>query len=114
MTFELSLFHVLTVAFTLVAAFWALARVLLAGAVNSIREQFVEVKAHLGRQDETSRRLERELMDLKAELPRDYVRREDYTQAIATIMTKLDAMAIRFENVVLRARQNNTNTRGDT
>lgn len=47
-------------------------------------------------------RVERELLNLKADLPLNYVRREDYVQAIATIMTKLDAMALRFENILLR------------
>ena len=41
-------------------------------------------------------------LKLKAELPLHYVRREDYVQAIATIMAKLDAMALRFENILLR------------
>ena len=47
-------------------------------------------------------RVERELIDLKVQLPLHYVRREDYVQAIATIMAKLDAMALRFENILLR------------
>ena len=47
-------------------------------------------------------RVERELLNLKADLPLHYVRREDYVQAIATIMTKLDAMALRFENILLK------------
>lgn len=47
-------------------------------------------------------RVERELLNLKAELPLHYVRREDYVQAIATIMAKLDAMALRFENILLK------------
>lgn len=49
-------------------------------------------------------RVERELLNLKAELPLHYVRREDYVQAIATIMAKLDAMALRFENIILRSK----------
>lgn len=51
-------------------------------------------------------RVERELLNLKAELPLHYVRREDYVQAIATIMAKLDAMALRFENILLRGKNN--------
>jgi len=47
-------------------------------------------------------RVERELLTLKADLPVYYVRREDYVQAIATIMSKLDSMALRFENILLR------------
>ncbi|TAG44307.1 MAG: hypothetical protein EAZ30_17345 [Betaproteobacteria bacterium] len=49
-------------------------------------------------------RVERELLNLKAELPLHYVRREDYVQAVATIMAKLDAMALRFENILLRGK----------
>jgi hypothetical protein len=51
-------------------------------------------------------RVERELLNLKADLPLHYVRREDYVQAIATIMAKLDAMALRFENILLRGKTN--------
>ena len=46
--------------------------------------------------------MEREILQLKAELPLNYVRREDYVQAVATIMAKLDAMSMRFENILLR------------
>ena len=42
---------------------------------------------------------------LKADLPLNYVRREDYVQAVATIMAKLDAMSMRFENILLRGQQ---------
>lgn len=47
-------------------------------------------------------RVERELLILKADLPLNYVLRPDYVQAIATIMAKLDAMALRFENILLK------------
>ena len=47
-------------------------------------------------------RVERELLNLKAELPLHYVRREDYVLAMATIMAKLDSMSMRFENILLR------------
>jgi hypothetical protein len=47
-------------------------------------------------------RVEREVLQLKAELPLNYVRREDYVQAMATIMAKLDAMSMRFENLLLK------------
>jgi hypothetical protein len=47
-------------------------------------------------------RIERELLQLKADLPISYVRREDYVQSTATIMSKLDAMSIKFENILLK------------
>ncbi|MDZ7862660.1 hypothetical protein [Acidovorax sp.] len=49
-------------------------------------------------------RLEREILQLKAELPLNYVRREDYVQAFATIMARLDAINMRFENILLRGK----------
>ena len=47
-------------------------------------------------------RLERDFLQMKAELPLNYVRREDYVQAVATIMAKLDGISLRFENILLR------------
>lgn len=46
-------------------------------------------------------RVEREILQLKADLPLNYVRREDYVQAFATIMARLDAINMRFENILL-------------
>lgn len=51
-------------------------------------------------------RLEREILQLKADLPLHYVRREDYVQAFATIMARLDAINMRFENILLRGGKN--------
>jgi len=46
--------------------------------------------------------VEREILQLKADLPLNYVRREDYVLNMATIMAKLDAMNLRFENIILQ------------
>ncbi len=55
------------------------------------------------RQDaENWQRIERELLKFKAEMPTSYVRREDFVQSMGTIMTRLDAMALRFENMLLK------------
>ena len=60
-----------------------------------------------GRADAANlQRVEREILQLKAELPLNYVRREDYVQAVATIMAKLDAMTLRMENILLRGARN--------
>lgn len=47
-------------------------------------------------------RVERELMELKAELPLNYVRREDYIRGQSIIEAKLDGLAIKIENSQLR------------
>jgi len=48
------------------------------------------------------RRVERELMDLRADLPVHYVRREDYIRGQSVIEAKLDSLALKLENVQLK------------
>ncbi|MDD5297649.1 MAG: hypothetical protein PHU46_12120 [Rhodocyclaceae bacterium] len=47
-------------------------------------------------------RLEREILGLKAELPVNYVRREDYIRNQTIIEAKLDTVAAKIENLRLR------------
>jgi hypothetical protein len=95
---ELEFWHLVMLTCSIIGAFWGLAKMILAQAQKNIDEKFAGMVVHLNRQDDNARRLERDLMEMRAELPRDYVRREDYTQAIATIMTKIDAMGLRVES----------------
>lgn len=99
MRIELELWQFITLVAMVMGAFFGMAKMLLAATQRAIDAKFIEIGAHMNKQDESSRRLERDLMELKAELPRDYVRREDYTQAIATILTKMDALGMRVENM---------------
>ena len=47
-------------------------------------------------------RLEREMMQMKVDLPKDYVRRDDYVRNQSVIESKIDGLAIRIENALLR------------
>ena len=123
MTIQVEFWQLVGLAITVAGLFGGLARLLLASVQRSIdhrftslddavhqqrkaiEQQIAQVASQQQVQQAATARLERELLELKAELPRDYVRREDYTQAIATIMTKLDAMAMRFENILLGGSQ---------
>lgn len=51
-------------------------------------------------------RVERELMALKAELPLHYVRREDYIRGQSVIEAKIDALALRIQNMALKEGNN--------
>lgn len=53
-------------------------------------------------------RVERELLNLKAEMPVQYVRREDYIRGQSVLEAKLDGLVIKLENVQLRAQQPNS------
>lgn len=48
-------------------------------------------------------RVERDLLALRAELPTHYVRREDYVRGQTIVEAKLDALALKLENLQLRA-----------
>lgn len=57
-------------------------------------------------------RIERELLELKADMPLSYVRREDYIRGQSVIEAKLDGLAVKFENAMLRNLVNQQNTKG--
>ena len=99
MKVELELWQLVTLMVSVIGAFWGMSKMLLLQAKQQIDEKFSEISTHMKGQDEGARRLEREVLELKAQLPRDYVRREDYVQAIAVIMTKIDALGLRMENM---------------
>lgn len=48
-------------------------------------------------------RVERELLTLKADLPLQYVRREDYIRGQSVLEAKIDGLGVRWENAHLRA-----------
>ena len=103
MRVEVELWQVFSTLTTIVVAFWGIAKMLMAANQRAIDEKFTAVTTGLAKQDDTNRRLERDLMELKAELPRDYVRREDYTAAIATVTSKIDHLGFRMEQAIREA-----------
>lgn len=123
MTMTLELWQLILLLIAFLGACAGAGKLLLGQVLQGMDERFeAQDKAAAANREQVSRRLdglesasraereqwqrvERELLNLKAELPLHYVRREDYVQAIATIMAKLDAMALRFENILLRGKQ---------
>lgn len=51
-------------------------------------------------------RIEREIMVLKTELPTNYVRRDDYIRNQTVIEAKIDGLAMRIENAILKGERN--------
>lgn len=118
---QIELWHLVTLSLSVLGGFWTLAKV--------IASQFQEhLDTRFAAQDETRkanhtqlatrldsmeqinrdesaqwRRVERELMDLKADMPNNYVRREDYIRGQSVIEAKLDGLATKIENAQLRA-----------
>lgn len=58
-------------------------------------------KAEVGNAGQIAR-VERDLLELRAELPERYVRRDDYIRGQSLIESKLDGLAMKLENLRLR------------
>ena len=112
MTIQIDLWQLITLAITLIGAFTGMVKLLMSQQLGQIQQSFTANNKRLEKIEDATRveannwqRVEREILVLKAELPLNYVRREDYVQAVATIMAKLDAMSMRFENILLKGQQ---------
>lgn len=51
-------------------------------------------------------RIEREIMGMKADMPVNYVRRDDYIRNQTIIEAKIDGLAVRIENAILKGERN--------
>jgi len=96
MTIEL--WQLISLALTFLGVLVTLGKILLAQIDKRLEQRFGAVERDL----QQVRNVERELLELKAELPRRYVLREDYVRNQTIIEAKLDALALRFENFNLR------------
>jgi hypothetical protein len=103
-----------------VGGLWAVGKVLIKQFMQRLDERFaaqdkarIESTKHLDQKFNTLeqavnaneqewRRVERDVLTLKADLPLHYVRREDYVRNQTVIEAKIDGLAIRLENVLLK------------
>lgn len=129
MTFELNSATLFAIAVAFVGALWALLKLFavqhekaletrfkgLSDSMElnekSLEARFKALDESVGgirngqeREQETNQRLERELLQFKAEVARDRVHREDFIRAVGTIETKIDNMALRVERAMINSR----------
>ena len=98
MEMTLPLWQLISLAVTLLGAFGGLVKLLLRQVEQRIDEQL----ARIGQDSKSWRRVERDIMELRAELPERYVRREDYIRGQTVIEAKLDAINAEVKMVQLR------------
>lgn len=67
-----------------------------------LRERLDTIEAGHREEAQQWRRVERELLELKADLPRLYVRREDYIRGQSLLEAKMDTLAVKIENLLLK------------
>lgn len=124
MIIELNLSNLIFIAFGAIAGFWTLMKVIALQNQRFLKGQFdaheqLEIvnRASLNRRldsmESASRtessqwqRVERDLLKLKADMPLNYVRREDYIRGQSVIEAKLDGLGTKLENAQLRAFKN--------
>jgi len=101
---QIELWQLISLAATFLGVLITLGRVLLAQIDKRLEARFSMVERDLHQ----VRNVERDLLQLKADLPRHYVLREDYVRNQTIIEAKLDALALRFENFHLKQTPRNT------
>lgn len=109
MTIELTLANVITILALFVASLFALVKIIGAQQEKRLSEKFETLGKtisgfgeDLRSEAEATRKLENSFLEFKAELPRDYVRRDDFIRAVGTIEARIDNFALRMERVLER------------
>jgi hypothetical protein len=109
MTLQIDFWQLLTFSAGLLLAFlsaaFGMGRMLLGQVEKRLDTRFLSLERAAQEESSQWRRVERELLDLRAELPLHYVRREDYIRGQSVIEAKLDGLALRIENHHLKGTQ---------
>ncbi len=71
---------------------------------GALAMQITSIESAMREETAQWQRLERELLGLKADLPINYVRRDDFVRVQSIIESKLDGLALRIENASLKRR----------
>lgn len=74
---------------------------------SSIEKILGSYKEQADTHAEETRRLDRDITQLKLDLANNYVRREDWIRLSTTLEAKLDALASRIETIRLQTRSSN-------
>ena len=110
MTVQVEFWSLVLLLLAFFAACGGAGKLLLRQVQRSMDQQFSSLSRRLEsieleNREEASQwqRVERELLRFQAELPMNYVRRDDYIRGQSILEAKLDGLAGKIENVQLRA-----------
>lgn len=77
-------------------------KLLLMQTQQHLDRRFEALEKNHSREAENWLRVERDLATLRSELPIQYVRRDDYIRGQSILESKMDALALKLENIQLR------------
>lgn len=78
MTIEVNLANLIFILIALVGAFWALVKIIISQYEKSLDARFVTLSQSIAESQDIAVQLERDFLEFKAEIPRIYLRRDDY------------------------------------
>ncbi len=107
MVFEVTLGNVITVVALVVAAMWALFKLVSVQQERRMNDRFdtltramQDVAKSQERNADATAQLEREFHKHQVDLARDYVRRDDFVRHLGSIETRIDNFALRVERAL--------------
>lgn len=130
MSIEFNLSNIIFVLIALISGVWALVKIIAIQFKGEIKRdlighfkvqdvkilaQYEKLNSRLDTLDAAAKadagqwqRVERELLTFKADLPMNYVRREDYIRGQSTLEAKIDGLGMRLEKTLLHAFKTST------
>lgn len=102
MTIQVEFWTLVGFLLTFLSAMFGLAKWIFTSAEKRQMARFNALDQALKGAGDNWIRLERELAQLKASLPLDYVRKDDYVRGQTTIEAKIDAVYSKLETLMLR------------
>ena len=85
MTIELNTGNVIFLLIAVMGAFWALLKLIAGQHERSLDKRFAELANTINANQALTRKLEAELMLLQGDIPRHYLRRDDYLREMKTM-----------------------------
>lgn len=102
MTVQLELWQLITLLLTFLGATWAFGKALFSQIDKRLDERFsmqevrfTELRTSNADEARQWQRIERDLLTLRGDLPKEYMRREDHIRSETVTNAKLDALATR-------------------
>lgn len=91
MTIELNLANLIFILIALVGAFWALVKLIVGQYEKSLDTRFKTLSETIESAQKTTIQLERDFLNFQAEIPRTYLRRDDYMREAKTLREAISA-----------------------
>ncbi len=110
--FTFTFAHLITVVSFFFGMLWGLVKIIgsqqerrLSEKFETLNKSLIGVGEDLRREAEATRLLENSFLRFQADLPRDYVRRDDFVRSVATIETRIDNFALRMERALAQGKE---------